>query len=85
MIQVDIWGPTMISLDSFRYFLTIVDDFTRFTWVIFMKDQSEATALIPQFYAMAKNQFNKTKKVIRTDNGAKFIMFSFYANNGIIH
>lgn len=31
LVYIDIWGPTVMSLQGFRYFLTVVDDFTRFT------------------------------------------------------
>ena len=35
-IHMDIWGPcSVISMQGFRYFLTIVDDFSCFTWTIF--------------------------------------------------
>ena len=38
LIHVDIWGPFHIpSVFGHKYFLTIVDDKSRFTWVYFMK------------------------------------------------
>ncbi|XP_038687553.1 uncharacterized protein LOC119986936 [Tripterygium wilfordii] len=42
LIHLDIWGPnSMVSMDDYKYFLTIVDDFTRATWIILMKNKSE--------------------------------------------
>nr|KYP65699.1 Retrovirus-related Pol polyprotein from transposon TNT 1-94 [Cajanus cajan] len=36
LIHCDIWGPFKVSsLSGAKYFLTIVDDFSRFTWVFF--------------------------------------------------
>ena len=34
LIHMDIWGPCSInSMQGFRYFLTVVDDFSRYTWI----------------------------------------------------
>jgi len=37
------------------------------------------------FIALVKNQFNKTIKIIRSDNGPEFNMKIFYDAEGIIH
>lgn len=43
LIHVDIWGPYSISsIQGHRYFLTIVDDFSRFTWLFLMPSKSDA-------------------------------------------
>lgn len=40
LIHCDIWGPYPIStLFGARYFLTIVDDFSRATWVYLFTDK----------------------------------------------
>ncbi|XP_019438974.1 PREDICTED: uncharacterized protein LOC109344676 [Lupinus angustifolius] len=50
LVHVDIWGPISTpSTFGHKYFLTIVDDKTRFTWVHFMKQKSEATILVKTF------------------------------------
>ena len=40
MIHCDVWGPfAKATHDGFKYFLTIVDDATRSTWVYLMKSK----------------------------------------------
>ena len=68
-----------------NFFLTVVDDFTRFTWVILLKSKSEVRNSIKNFVIFAENQFNTKVKFIRSDNGAGFIMPEFYLSRGIIH
>lgn len=46
IIHSDIWGPTTTSIDGYKYFLTLVDDCTSFTWAIMMRLKGEATDLI---------------------------------------
>lgn len=42
LVHMDILGLIFVStLDGFKYFLTIVDDFTRYTWIFLMTHKSE--------------------------------------------
>ena len=86
LVHVDIWGPySTLSLNGSKYFLSIVDDFSRCTSVFLMPHKSDAFGLIQSFYNMVVNQFHTTIKVIRPDNGPKFALHSFYASKGNIH
>ncbi|XP_019155956.1 PREDICTED: uncharacterized protein LOC109152764 [Ipomoea nil] len=86
LIHLDIWGPFPVcSLQGQHYFLTIVDDYSRFTWLHLMRHKSEARPLIKAFYNYVVTQFSTKIKVIRSDNGAEFNMTEFYAEKGILH
>ncbi|WVZ09093.1 hypothetical protein V8G54_022439 [Vigna mungo] len=86
VIHVDIWGPcSVVSLHSHKYFLTIIDDHTRYTWVHLMKTKSETRQHLIHFIAYVKNQFKTTIKVIRSDNGSEFNMHDYYKTEGIFH
>ncbi|XP_061351896.1 uncharacterized protein LOC133296864 [Gastrolobium bilobum] len=86
LIHVDIWGPYSIpSIHGHRYFLTIVKDFSRFTWALMLKTKSEARKALQNFIIMIENQFQKNVKCVRSDNGAEFAMTSFYQEKGILH
>ena len=59
LVHMDIWVPFSIpTLDGYRYFLTLVNDATKATWLFLMKEKSEAKALIVSFYNMVFTQFN---------------------------
>nr|KYP60497.1 Retrovirus-related Pol polyprotein from transposon TNT 1-94 [Cajanus cajan] len=50
LIHADIWGPfRQPTYDGFRYFLTLVDDKSRFTWVYMLHNKSDCIHIIPQF------------------------------------
>ena len=69
MIHCDVWGPfAKATHDGFKYFLTIVDDATRSTWVCLMKSKPETRPLLISFYKMIRTQFHTNIKVFRTDN-----------------
>jgi Reverse transcriptase (RNA-dependent DNA polymerase)/Integrase core domain len=89
LIHCDIWGGYSIpSHNGNRYFFTIVDDFTRCTWVYLMKNKSETQSYLKTFCAMVKTQFDTQIKIIRSDNAPELIsneMQIFFRLNGIIH
>ena len=89
LIHVDIWGAYKCSThDGYRYFLTIVDDYSRATWVHLMSTKSNAFPLLQSFLALVETQFGISVKCIRSDNGMEFqdsTALHFYANKGIIH
>lgn len=67
------WGAYSIpSLNGAHYFLTIVDDFSRSTWVYLMRYKSETPFFLKSFVNMVKTQFNLPVRVIRYDNGLEF-------------
>jgi hypothetical protein len=86
IVHMDIWGPLSApSMLGFKYFLTVVDDKSRFTWLYFLKLKSEASTYIKSFVSMIKTQYNIAVKCIRSDNGPEFLLKSFYNEHGIIH
>ena len=86
LLHCDLWGPFATStVDGFRFFLTIVDDFTRCTWVYLLKHKSETQVYLPQFATMVSTQFNCKIKTIRSDNGTEFYLKDFFQSNGILH
>jgi len=74
MIHCDIWGPYRHpSLSGAHYFLTVVDDFTRFTWIFLMKHKNEAQSLLKIFFNYVLIQFEVHIKILRSDNGGEFL------------
>ncbi|KAK1406643.1 hypothetical protein QVD17_42133 [Tagetes erecta] len=88
LLHCDIWGKYRTpSITRANYFLTIVDDFSRATWVYLLKHKHEASTCIVRFHKMVQVQFEKNIKRIRCDNGGEFIsnhMLEFYAKEGIV-
>lgn len=86
LIHCDLWGSCKeIAYDGSRYFLTIVDYFSRCTWVYLLKLKSNASDALKNFCVMIETQFGSKIKVIRSDNGGEFDMKYFYLERGIIH
>ena len=64
LIHCDIWGRYKYSsLSSLHYFLTVVDDYMRFTWIFPMKHKDEAQPLIKRFFSYVSTQFESHIKM----------------------
>lgn len=55
-----------------KYFLTLVDDFSRTTWTYLMRQKSKTGQLVMSFMEMVRVHFGKSIKIFRTDNGGEF-------------
>ena len=89
LIHIDIWGPYRVSTRmNHRYFLTLVDDHSRVTWVHLLKHKSDAFTAIQNFVNMSRTQFGEQVKAIRSDNALEFgdsKCKPFFNELGILH
>ncbi|MFS7946994.1 putative RNA-directed DNA polymerase [Helianthus anomalus] len=66
-----------MSIGGCKYFITFIDDFSRKTWVYFLKLKSEALTYFKLFKKMVENQANYTLKTLRTDRGGEYCSNDF--------
>ncbi|XP_074305524.1 uncharacterized protein LOC141640740 [Silene latifolia] len=89
LVHIDIWGPyRVLYRGKYKYFLTLVDDYSRGTWVYLLEYKNQAYDYIKQFYEFAKTHFNQKIKIIRSDNAWEFddkLCKEFFVSNGIVH
>lgn len=73
LLHVDNWGPFHLSTThGHRYFLSIVDDFSRATWCYLLSYKSNAFVMLKSFVTFEENQFHASVHIIRSDNGIEF-------------
>jgi hypothetical protein len=65
-----VFGPVRVpSLGKSIYCVSFIDDFSRNTWIYFLKKKYEVFDRFKEFMALVENQTKKIIKVLRTDNG----------------
>jgi transposase InsO family protein len=70
---MDKFGPVAyISIGGNKYSFVIVDDYSRFTWVFFLRDKSEVQGIFKKFARRVQNEFDVKIKRVRSDNGMEF-------------
>ncbi|GJV59432.1 putative ribonuclease H-like domain-containing protein [Tanacetum coccineum] len=78
LLHMDLFGPTSVrSLNHKTYCLVITDDFSRFSWVFFLRTKDETSGILKDFIRQVENQLNQKVKSIRSDNGTEFKNMDF--------
>ncbi|CAI5503079.1 unnamed protein product [Closterium sp. Naga37s-1] len=88
-VVMDVVGPLKLGAAGAEYFLTIVDVYTRMTWVYVLAKKSDvAETLKTDWFPMVEQQQDRLVKSIRTDRGGEFLSKEFglwLKKNGIRH
>ena len=70
---MDLMGPTRTeSLGGKRYILVMVDDFSRYSIVGFLREKSDAVEFLTTKCRVLQNQHGFTINRIRSDNDTEF-------------
>ncbi|UYV76594.1 hypothetical protein LAZ67_14001355 [Cordylochernes scorpioides] len=89
LIHSDLCGPMESqSLGGSNYFLLFKDDQSAYRVVYFIRHKSDVFTKFKEFDTLIKNQFGRSVKIFRTDNGTEYVNQSFLdylRKNGIIH
>nr|GEW11026.1 ribonuclease H-like domain-containing protein [Tanacetum cinerariifolium]GFA17767.1 ribonuclease H-like domain-containing protein [Tanacetum cinerariifolium] len=74
LLHMDLCGPMHVaSINEKRYILMIVDDYSRFTWVRFLRSKDAALEAIIKCIKNIQVRLNATVRNVRTDNGTEFV------------
>ena len=78
LIHADLCGPIIpSSFGKNKYFLLFIDDFSRKTWVYFLKEKSEAFVSFKKFKTHVEKESNYKIQALRTDRGGEFTSKEF--------
>jgi hypothetical protein len=86
LVHSDVCGPLQTSLGGCKYFLLFIDDFSRITWVYFLKQKSEVFEKFKIFRQLVENEVKEKIGTLRTDYGGEFTFNEFKTyciDNGI--
>lgn len=87
MLHIDLWGAYHTSnLTSDRYFLTILDNFSRVTWIHLLHTKNQVFGIV--FFAYIDTHFHQSVKFIGSDNGTEIVHSNcaeLFSSRGIVH
>jgi hypothetical protein len=73
IMHSDVCGPmSPTSFSEYVYYVSFIDDFSRNTWIYFLKMKSEVFSKFKEFKSLVENLFEKKIKTLRSDNGGDF-------------
>ena len=65
------------AIDSYSYFITFIDDFSRYGYVYLMKYKSEAFEKFREYKNEVENQTGKSIKTLWSDRGGEYLSTEF--------
>ncbi|KAL2932983.1 Retrovirus-related Pol polyprotein from transposon RE1, partial [Bienertia sinuspersici] len=89
LLHIDVWGPYVNKTHTdCNQFITIVDDYSRYTWVHLLKHKNGAVTVFKQFYTYVKTQFGVKILAVRSDNAKELTegeLKLFFQSKGIVN
>ena len=63
------FGPVSVPLlGKFVYYVSFIDEFSKNTWIYFLRKKSEVFDMVKEFKSLVENQTEKIIKVLRINN-----------------
>ncbi|XP_073030704.1 uncharacterized protein [Primulina eburnea] len=89
LLHMDLFGPIpVISLGGKKYTLVVIDDFSRFTWVLFLSSKDQTADQLIKLLKGLQNEKKEEVDRIRSDRGTEFLnkyLSSYLEDHGIKH
>ncbi|GJR38316.1 retrovirus-related pol polyprotein from transposon TNT 1-94 [Tanacetum coccineum] len=76
------------SINGKKYILVIVDDYSRYTWTLFLRSKDETPEVLKDFLTMIQRNLQAPVISVRTDRGTEFLnktLNAFFKEEGIEH
>jgi hypothetical protein len=65
----DVWGPTPDSFGRNKYYVSFIDDHSKFVWIYLLRHKSEVFEKFHEFQQLVERRFNRKIVTIQTDGG----------------
>ena len=78
LVHYDLCEPmTIQARGGFEYFITFIDDYSRYGYIYLMRRKSEAFEKFKEYRAETEKRLNNSLKTLRSDRGGKYLLGEF--------
>ncbi|GKD14909.1 retrovirus-related pol polyprotein from transposon TNT 1-94 [Tanacetum coccineum] len=89
LLHMDLCGPMQVaSINGKKYILVIVDDYSRYTWTLFLRSKDETPKVLKGFLKMIQQNLQALVISVQTDRGTEFLnktLHAYFKEEGIEH
>jgi histone deacetylase 1/2 len=86
LIFSDVWGPASMSVGRHHYYVSFIDDYSKFTWIYLLKRKSDVFTAFSNFQKLVERKFDRKILTIQSDWGEEYVKLnSFFQTQGISH
>ncbi|KAL0744719.1 hypothetical protein Bca101_101224 [Brassica carinata] len=88
LIHSDVWTAPCLSRDSYKYFVTFIDEKSKYTWLTLIQTKDRVLEAFRNFQTYVTNHYHAKIKILRSDNGGEYTSHAFkqhLSQHGILH
>jgi hypothetical protein len=86
LVFLDVWGPVPTSAGKHNYYVSFIDDFSKFTKIYLLQHKSEVFQKFYDFQAHVERLFDRKVLAMQTDWGGEYHkLHNFFERIGISH
>lgn len=86
LIFSDVWGNAPSSVSGKKYYVSFIDDYSKFVWIYLLKNKSEVFDKFHEFQNLVERLFDRKIIAVQTDWGGEYKKLnSFFDKIGISH
>jgi hypothetical protein len=86
LIFSDVWGPASMSIGRHHYYVSFIDDYSKFTWIYLLKRKSDVFTAFSNFQKLVERKFDRKILTVQSDWGGEYVKLnSFFQTQGISH
>jgi histone deacetylase 1/2 len=86
LVFSDVWGPAPTSVGRHDYYVSFIDDYSKFTWIYLLKHKSDVFDAFVNFQKLVERQFDTKILAVQSDGGGEYIKLnSLFQTQGISH
>jgi hypothetical protein len=86
LIFSDVWRPAIDSFGRKKYYVSFIDDYSKFTWIYLLHHKSEVFKYFAEFQSLVERMLNRKILAVQSDWGGKYEKLdSFFRSIGIAH
>nr|GEV38584.1 retrovirus-related Pol polyprotein from transposon TNT 1-94 [Tanacetum cinerariifolium] len=89
LLHMDLCGPMRVaSINGNKCILVIIDDYSRYTWTLFLRSKDETPEVLKESLTMIQRNLQAPVITVRTDRGTEFLnktLHAFFIEEGIEH
>ena len=72
LIFSNVWGQAPTSVGRHKYYVSFIDDYSKYTWIYLIKHKSDVFQVFQNFQALVECQFDTKILAVQSDSGGEY-------------
>jgi histone deacetylase 1/2 len=86
LVYSDVWGPATVSVGGYKYYVSFIDAFSKFTWIYLLHAKSEVEQVFVRFQTHVERLLGRKILRIQSDWGGEYQhLHKYLQTHGISH